>query len=135
MIDSLHIDDFCRDVAKVLRNLYKQFPNKSVLYVEDICGPDTPDEFGLHSPRFESAFSAVVWMKNSGIIEYASPIQREAFEHTCLTLKGFNLLHTNVNVIGTQSLSLRIHELSQCLKEGSSSQLTELVVSYLAKLN
>ena len=58
----IHIDDFYRDVATIFLRLYAVFPRKSTLYVEDICGPDQPDEFGLHHPRFQAGFSAMVWL-------------------------------------------------------------------------
>ena len=52
----IHIDDFYRDVAAIFLRLYALFPRKSTLFVEDISGPDQPDEFGLHHPRFEACF-------------------------------------------------------------------------------
>lgn len=55
----LHIDDFYRDAALILLRLYRTFPRKTILYVDDISGPDTPDEFGLHSERFQSCFSTM----------------------------------------------------------------------------
>jgi hypothetical protein len=34
----IHIDDFYRDVAKILIRLYAMFPRKTTPYVEDISG-------------------------------------------------------------------------------------------------
>ncbi len=41
-MDDLHVDDFYRDVALILLHLYSTFPRRSILYVEDVCGPDSP---------------------------------------------------------------------------------------------
>ena len=74
----LHIEDFYRDVAKIFLNLYALFPRKTILYVEDICGPDQPDEFGLHNPRFQAGFSAMVWLAEHGYIHFQETIRQEA---------------------------------------------------------
>ena len=47
-MSDIHIDDFFRDAAIALNRLYLSFPRPIALYVEDIIGPDEPDEFGLH---------------------------------------------------------------------------------------
>ena len=65
----LHIDDFYRDSAMILLRLYTTFPRKTVLYVDDICGPDAPDEFGLHSERHQSCFSAMTWLAESRLYQ------------------------------------------------------------------
>jgi hypothetical protein len=62
MLD-VHIDDFFKDCAVILLHGFKYFPTKQVLYVEDICGPDEADEFGLHSPRHLAGFGAIIWLQ------------------------------------------------------------------------
>jgi hypothetical protein len=88
----LHIEDFYRDVAKIFLTLYATFPRKIILYVEDICGPDQPDEFGLHHPRFEAGFSAMVWLAEHGYINFQETIRQEALDQAVLSQKGFLLL-------------------------------------------
>lgn len=88
----LHIDDFYRDSAMILLHLYSSFPRKIILYVDDICGPDSPDEFGLHSDRHQSCFSALVWLAESGYINFTETIREEALDQTVLSQKGFLLL-------------------------------------------
>ncbi len=88
----LHIDDFYRDSAMILLHLYSSFPRKIILYVDDICGPDSPDEFGLHSDRHQSCFSALVWLAESGYINFTDTIREEALDQTVLSQKGFLLL-------------------------------------------
>ena len=88
----LHIEDFYRDVANIFLTLYATFPRKIILYVEDICGPDHPDEFGLHHPRFEAGFSAMVWLAEHGYINFQDTIRQEALDQAVLSQKAFLLL-------------------------------------------
>jgi hypothetical protein len=88
----LHIDDFYRDAALILLRLYRTFPRKTILYVDDISGPDTPDEFGLHSERFQSCFSTMVWLADQGYLDFDGTIREEALDQAVLTQRGFLLL-------------------------------------------
>ncbi len=88
----LHIEDFYRDVAKIFLRLYAIFPRKTVLYVEDISGPDEPDEFGLHHPRFEACFSTMVWLAEHGYLNFETNIRQEALDQVVLSQKAFLLL-------------------------------------------
>jgi len=88
----IHIDDFYRDVALIMLNLYSNFPRASVLYVEDVCGPDSPDEYGLHSERFQACFSAMVWLAEQGYIQFHETVREEALDQAVLTQRGFLLL-------------------------------------------
>lgn len=88
----LHIDDFYRDAALILLRLYRTFPRKTILYVDDISGPDTPDEFGLHSERFQSCFSTMVWLADQGYLDFDGTIREEALDQAVLTQHGFLLL-------------------------------------------
>lgn len=88
----LHIDDFYRDVARIFLALYANFPRKSTLYVEDISGPDEPDEFGLHHPRFEACFSTMVWLAEHGYLNFEDNIRQEALDQVVLSQKAFLLL-------------------------------------------
>ena len=88
----LHIDDFYRDVALIMLHLYSNFPRKIILYVEDVCGPDSPDEYGLHTERFQGCFSAMVWLTEQGYIQFEDTIREEALDQTVLSQRGFLLL-------------------------------------------
>lgn len=88
----LHIDDFYRDCALILLRLYSSFPRKTILYVDDVCGPDTPDEFGLHSERHQACFSAMVWLSEAGYVAFTETIREEALDQAVLTQRGFLLL-------------------------------------------
>ncbi len=97
-MSDLHIDDFYKDVAISLLHLYQFFPRKTILYVEDVCGADQPDEFGLHSNRFLSGFSTLVWLGDQGYLNYQAPIKQEALDQAVLTEKGFLLLSSRSSI-------------------------------------
>tara|TARA_B100000676_G_scaffold151642_1_gene149639 strand:- start:49 stop:333 length:285 start_codon:yes stop_codon:yes gene_type:complete len=46
----INIEKFYQHIGKILSILYAEFPSKTPLYVDDVAGIDTPDEYGLHSP-------------------------------------------------------------------------------------
>ena len=88
----IHIDDFCRDAALVLLHLYNQFPRPQAIYVEDISGPDTPDEVGLHSKRYMACLSTMLWLADEGYLRYDSLIYQDGIDQAVLTNKAFVLL-------------------------------------------
>lgn len=139
----LHIDDFYRDVATIFLRLYAVFPRKTILYVEDICGPDQPDEFGLHHPRFEAGFSAMVWLAEQGYLNFQDTIRAEALDQAVLSRRAFLLLTSRSELglvtpadsasvppsVAEQSM-INISQLRAALREGSSIKLQQCV-SYL----
>lgn len=88
----IHITDFYRDAAKALNQIYGSFPRLVTVFVEDISGPDSPDEFGLHSPRHQACFATLLWLAAEGYIRYHDTIRQEAIDQATLTHKGFTLL-------------------------------------------
>jgi hypothetical protein len=140
----LHIDDFYRDTALIMLQLYAQFPRRVVLYVEDICGPDDADEFGLHSERFQSCFSAMVWLADSGYLLFDETIREEALDQVALSHKGFVLLSSRSELelgivddyddglppsVMERSLS-NVMQIRRALSEGSSIMMQQ-VMHYL----
>ncbi|HLV77462.1 MAG TPA: hypothetical protein VKY53_06005 [Marinobacter sp.] len=85
----LHIEDFYKDVAVILVQLYTVFPRRTNLFVEDIAGPDAPDEFGLHSKRHMACFGTLVWLQEEGWLRYVDTIRQEALDQAVLTHKAF----------------------------------------------
>ncbi len=142
-MSDLHIEDFYRDAARILAMLYNSFPRKSILYVEDIAGPDTPDEFGLHSDRHQAAFGAMIWLAESGYLRYTETIRQEALDQVVLTHKAFTLLSARGTHLQAESrpaskadsLPASVLEssrtnialLRQALKGGSSTATRQLV--------
>lgn len=94
MSNDIHIDDFYKDMARILVLLYGHFPRRIMLYVDDISGPDTPDEFGLHSPRYEACFQTMLWLASTGYLEFNQTVQQDALDQACLTHKAFLLLNS-----------------------------------------
>ncbi|MDH4565137.1 hypothetical protein E8E95_00360 [Pseudomonas sp. BN414] len=85
----LQIDDFYKDCATGLLQLYQAFPRRVALYVEDLIGPSEPDEFGLPSKRHESCLGALLWLADEGYLRFDSTIHFEALDQAVLTEKGF----------------------------------------------
>ncbi len=151
-MSDLHIDDFCKDSARILVALYAKFPQKLILYVEDIAGPDQPDEFGLHSPRHQACFSTMLWLAETDYISYIQPVRQEALEGATLTHRGFTFLasrdttgpayasdtenslepeRTNSPEPGQiKNPETRIEKIRRELREGSSETLKKLMLEY-----
>jgi len=141
----LHIDDFYRDVAKIFLRLYAIFPRKITLYVEDISGPDEPDEFGLHHPRFEACFSTMVWLAEHGYLNFEDNVRQEALDEVVLSQKAFLLLASRSELqlaapapgqalpssVVEQSKA-NIVQLRTAMKEGSSIMLQQCVTYLLS---
>ena len=141
----LHIDDFYRDVAKIFLRLYAIFPRKTVLYVEDISGPDEPDEFGLHHPRFQACFSAMVWLAEHGYLTFEDNIRQEALDQVVLSQKAFLLLSSRSDLELTkvppqealppsvvEESQANIAQLRGAMRDGSSIKLQKCVRYLLA---
>lgn len=134
-MSDIHIDDFYRDTARILVALYNQFPRKTTLYVEDVAGPDKPDEFGLHSPRHLACLHTILWLAQSDYVRYETLIRQEAVDQIVLSHKGFLLL-TSLTPSFTRAqpvtpLAKQDYVLVNCirreLKEGTSFSLAELM--------
>jgi len=141
----LHIDDFYRDVAKIFLRLYAIFPRKTTLYVEDISGPDEPDEFGLHHPRFEACFSTMVWLAEHGYLNFEDNVRQEALDEVVLSQKAFLLLasRSELQLITPESgqtlpssvveqSKANIVQLRAAMKAGSSILLQKCVTYLLS---
>ncbi|AYC33216.1 hypothetical protein D3880_13035 [Pseudomonas cavernae] len=85
----LQIDDFYKDCAAGLLQLYQAFPRKTALYVEDLIGREEPDEFGLPSKRHQSCLGALLWLADEGYLRYESTIHYDALDQSVLSEKGF----------------------------------------------
>ncbi|WP_066965999.1 hypothetical protein [Microbulbifer sp. Q7] len=129
MLDDLHIHDFYRDAGRILLALFQQFPAPATIYVEDIAGPDTPDEFGLHSPRHLACLGAMTWLKECGYIHFSQVVRQEAVEEATLTHHSFLLLVSR----GEDGIS-NAEKLDQVVRGGSSPQLEELMVALMQRL-
>ena len=146
----LHIDDFYRDIGRALVLLYGHFPRRMTLIVEDIAGPDTPDEFGLPSPRHEACLQALLWLAQTDYLTFDSLVRQEALDQAVLTHRAFLTL-TEYTVLSTHSgdndadnTNLRlvapdgpqyIQRIRHELKHGTSFSLAETMREFLARSN
>lgn len=128
MSADLHIDDFYKDAAIALLQLYSSFPRKITLYVEDVCGPDEPDEFGVHSQRFLSCFGALVWLSEQGYLGFESTIRQEAIDQATLSHKAFLMLSSRSHLETTDT------EKSELPDEDIPAAVQELAQTHVAQL-
>lgn len=75
-MSDINVDDFCKDAARALLFLYRAFPRPHTLFVEDLCGPDRVDEFGMHSDRHLACFSTLLWLADEGYLRCSPPSTR-----------------------------------------------------------
>ncbi|WOX06093.1 hypothetical protein [Microbulbifer pacificus] len=129
MLDDLHIHDFYRDAGRILLALFQQFPAPATIYVEDIAGPDTPDEFGLHSHRHLACLGAMTWLMQCGYIHFSQLVRQEAIEDATLSHRSFLVLVSR----GEDGVS-NAEKLDQIVRGGSSPQLEELMVGLMRHL-
>ncbi|MDO6440589.1 hypothetical protein [Marinobacter sp. 2_MG-2023] len=85
----IHVEEFYKDAAIALTQLYSAFPRRVNLFVEDIAGPDEPDEFGLHSKRHMACFGALLWLAEEGFLRYVDTIRQEALDQAVLSKEAF----------------------------------------------
>jgi len=142
----IHVEEFYKDVAVALAQLYSVFPRRTNLFVEDIAGPDEPDEFGLHSPRHMACFGALLWLEEEGLLRYVDTIRQEALDQAVLTQKAFvrlsapaprsvaEMLDASVSDDSLprsvqRDLSSYVHLLRSAIKSGSSDRISLAVQS------
>ena len=150
-MNDLHIEDFYLDITNTFLQLYSTFPNKKILYIEDLIGYEEADEFGLHSTRHLSCLSALVWLKEQNYINYECLIKQEAIDQAVLTEKSFLILSSQTPDIIALQIDLattpqtdaktplsvtdahasNIHVLSLCKRSGSSLSLKKTVLELL----
>lgn len=131
----LQIDDFYHDCAAGLLSLYLSFPRKVALYIDDLIGPEEPDEFGLPSKRQQSCLGALLWLADEGYLRYESTLHYQALDQATLTEKGFIRLTRFIPALVTDSSlppSIRrqqgtlAHQLRQALHSRDSEQVARL---------
>jgi len=88
----IHICDFYHDLSQIFTQLHARFPREETLWLDEICGEDNIDEYGMHSKRYMACFGAVLFLEREGLIRYSSEEGLNGFNHCVLTLKGFQSL-------------------------------------------
>lgn len=85
----INIENFYQHIGRILSILYAEFPSKTPLYVDDVAGIDTPDEYGLHSPTYTAGYFAMVWLAEEDFLRFTTTIQQDGIDQACLTSKAF----------------------------------------------
>ncbi len=91
-MSNINTDEFFADSAKILTVLHSAFPQPIILQVDDICGAEETDEYGMHSPRYLACFSAMLWLAEEGYLRFVETIRSEAIDQAVLTARCFVLL-------------------------------------------
>ena len=142
----IHVEEFYKDAAIALVQLYGAFPRRINLFVEDIAGPDEPDEFGLHSKRHMACFGALLWLAEEGLLRYIDTIRQEALDQAVLTRQAFIRLSSpapqtlagefgmpdrcdagNLPPSVQEDLSTHIHLIRTALKSGNSARISQIM--------
>ena len=142
LVTDINVDDFCKDAGRALLMLYHAFPRPHTLFVEDICGRDRTDEFGMHSDRHVACFSALLWLAEEGLLRYVDTIRQEAVDQAVLTGRCFSLLSTPAPGFDPrhadglpESLRLEqqthVHRLERALAERSSTRVRTVVLDLM----
>ncbi|MEM6302910.1 MAG: hypothetical protein AAF680_06335 [Pseudomonadota bacterium] len=88
-----NIEDFYYNAAETLCLLYAMFPIRSIVLVEDICGPIKWDLTGLPDRKSQACFEAMIWLSEHELLSYRSIEDRNVgLEGAVLTQKAFVLL-------------------------------------------
>lgn len=141
----IHIDDFCRDSARILLTLYRQFPRRSAIYVEDISGPDEPDEVGLHSTRYMACLGTMLWLSDEKYLNYESLIYQDGIDQAVLTNKAFVLLSAACDLrfedppahvppsISLEKISM-VSQIRSALRSGSSEKISTIMRYFFSRV-
>lgn len=132
----LQIDEFYEDACRALLTLYRAFPRKTTLYLDELIGYREPDDYGLPCPRQQSCLGALLWLGEEGYLRHGGTIRHEALEQAVLSEKGFLRLSTRLTDDLPPSHDCsprerRLHatlarQLQNALNAGDSERLAEL---------
>lgn len=134
----IHIDDFCRDAARVLLHVYGAFPRRTSVYVEDIAGPDEPDDVGLHSERHMACLGTMLWLAEEGYIRYEAMVYQDGIDQAVLTGRSFTLLSSVSDVryesappdvpavVAVEKMTL-VEQIRAALRSGESRKVTAIM--------
>ncbi len=140
----IHIDDFFKDAAKTLARLYLSFPRKVPVFVEEIAGTVTTDEFGVPGTRFLSCFGTLQWLAEEGYLRYEDAIRTDAVDQAVLTGRCFSVLTTQSTGDARPDESLPasiaseqgtyIHRIRDALKSGSSARVRATMTDVMGRM-
>ncbi|MCZ6617099.1 MAG: hypothetical protein O7E57_03120 [Gammaproteobacteria bacterium] len=138
----INIDDFFKDAAKTLVQLYKTFPRRHGVFVDEIYGTEELDEYGMHSERYLACFGTLIWLGEEGFLRYADTIRYDAIDQAVLTARCFTQLcapATSLEPMDVTDLptsvriekSTNIHGLENAVKERSSARVRSAMLDLM----
>ncbi len=141
----INIDDFFKDAARTLAALYGVFPRRHAIFVDDIYQTEEPDEFGLHSTRYQACFGTLLWLGEEGYLRFEDTIRDEAIDQAVLTARTFTLLSSPVqSVIRHEDANLpdlvrlehatHIYQIKTALKDRSSMELRRAMIALMSRM-
>jgi hypothetical protein len=143
-MSDIHIDDFFKDAAITLNRLYLSFPRPAPVFVEDVCGPVTTDEFGIPRDRYVACFATFLWLAEESYLRYTDTIRQEAVDQAVLTGRCFNVLtmrapawepdDSNLPASVRNEQSTNINRLRGALKSGSSISVRAIMTDIMASM-
>ena len=143
-MSDIHIDDFFKDAAKTLARLYLSFPRKAAVFVEEIAGPVTTDEFGVPGPRYLACFGTLLWLAEEGYLRYDEAIRMDGIDQAVLTARCFGVLTLHAGGAAPSGDSLPasvateqatyIHRIRDVLRSGSSARVRATMTDVMSQM-
>jgi hypothetical protein len=142
-VTDINVDDFFKDAAKTLVALYGVFPRRHAIFVDDIYAAEEPDEFGLHSDRYQACFGTLLWLGEEGYLRFEEPIRNEAIDQAVLTGRCFTLLSSPTGAPAAEpglpdlvrlERSTHIFAIQSALKDRSSGALRQAMVALMSRM-
>lgn len=141
----INVDDFFKDAAKTLTALYGVFPRRHAIFVDDIYQAEEPDEFGLHSDRYQACFATLLWLGEEGYLRFDDTLRGEAIDQAVLTARTFTLLSSPAAPIGEDGASdlpdlvrleqaTHVHRIKQALRDRSSKALRQAMIALMSRM-
>ncbi len=141
----INVDDFFKDAARVLVALYGVFPRRHTIFVDDIYAAEEPDEFGLHSDRYQACFGTLLWLGEEDYVRFEEVIRNEAIDQAVLTGRAFTLLSSPAGALGDDEAdnlpemirieqSTHVHQIRTALKNRSSGELRQAMLGLMTRM-
>ncbi len=147
----INVDDFFKDAAKTLVALYRVFPRRHAIFVDDIYKQEEPDDFGLYSERYQACLGTLLWLGEENYLRFEDIIRNEAIDQAVLSGRCFTLLSSpavplsvplqpsdsdrpDVPELIRLEQSTHIHQIKQALKDRSSIELRQAMVALMSRM-
>ena len=138
----IHIDEFYRDCASALVQLYGCFPRLTSLYVADLTGELEVDDFGIPGQRHQACFDTLLWLAAEGYIRYHDRVRQDGLDQVVLTEKSFLRLskvapfkpREQVPESVSRKQATQAWTLRKALQSGSSDTINQATMRFFNKL-